>query len=43
LTGAVIAAGLHQVLPGDRPVTAKLFHDPAYRSTFGERALVNTS
>lgn len=35
LAGALVAAGLHQVLPGDRPVTAKLFHDPAYRSTLG--------
>jgi hypothetical protein len=23
------------MLPGDRPVTAKLFHDPSYRSTLG--------
>jgi aquaporin Z len=35
LAGALLAAALHEVLPGDRPVTAKLFHDPAYRSTLG--------
>jgi aquaporin Z len=35
LGGAMFAAALHQVLPGDRPVTAKLFHDPSYRSTLG--------
>jgi aquaporin Z len=35
LAGSLLAAGLHEVLPGDRPVTAKLFHDPAYRSTLG--------
>ncbi|HEX3824927.1 MAG TPA: aquaporin [Mycobacteriales bacterium] len=35
LAGAALAAGLHEVLPGGRPVTAKLFHDPAYRSSLG--------
>jgi aquaporin Z len=35
LAGAALAAGLHEVLPGGRPVTAKLFHDPSYRSSLG--------
>jgi aquaporin Z len=35
LAGAVLGAWLHRLLPGDRPVTGKLFHDPAYKSTFG--------
>jgi aquaporin Z len=35
LAGAVLGAFLHRVLPGDRPITAKLFHDSAYQSTFG--------
>lgn len=40
VAGALLAAGLHQVLPGDRPVTAKLFHDSRYRSTLGGTAPV---
>lgn len=43
LAGAVLAAGLHWVLPGDRPVTGKLFHDPAYKSTLGGTAPVAPS
>jgi aquaporin Z len=35
VAGALLAAALHQILPGDRPVTAKLFHDSSYRSTLG--------
>jgi aquaporin Z len=35
VAGSLLAAGLHRVLPGDAPVTAKLFHDPRYRSTLG--------
>jgi aquaporin Z len=35
LVGGLLGAGLHRILPGDPPVTAKLFHDAAYRSTFG--------
>jgi aquaporin Z len=38
--GALVAAGLHRVLPGDPPVTAKLFHDPRYPSTLGGTAPV---
>jgi aquaporin Z len=40
LAGAALAAGLHRVLPGGRPVTAKLFHDPTYKSTLGGSAPV---
>jgi aquaporin Z len=38
VAGALLAAGLHEVLPGERPITGKLFHDPAYPSTFGGSA-----
>jgi aquaporin Z len=38
--GGLLGAWLHQVLPGDRPVTAKLFHDPKYPSTLGGTAPV---
>jgi aquaporin Z len=35
VVGALLAAALHRALPGDPPVTAKLFHDPRYPSTLG--------
>jgi aquaporin Z len=40
VVGAALASWLHHVLPGDRPITGKLFHDPAYKSTFGGTAPV---